>query len=248
MTKQHNRRIYAGYYKKYDGNLVYVIRVMKAEESDVEYVVGMYYSFSHNTDMFLMTKESFCEMVEFKGKLVDKFVRQTQMSDYSAMEYKLRGEGFPPPRKRYYVPVYERNLTKDDDKIIKEIKNQIRYFRRAETYFDYAKDLCINFIYDRRRFNLCVSQKRLIGVNSIQDFEALKEDLAFFKACYNTVLSPYKEFFKERFIQRYSIREYANKHNINRGSVEYMQKKLFAKLAYELEQRDKTDGKIRIIK
>ncbi len=29
MGKQHNRRVYAGYYKKYDNSLIYVIAVLK---------------------------------------------------------------------------------------------------------------------------------------------------------------------------------------------------------------------------
>lgn len=68
MPKQHNRRIFAGYYQHYDGVFVYVIRVMKEADTGIDYVVGMYHSYSYNAEMFLMTKQSFCEMVEVNGE------------------------------------------------------------------------------------------------------------------------------------------------------------------------------------
>ncbi len=77
MGKQHNRRVYAGYYKKYDGSLIYVIAVLKDADTGKDVVV-----FHHGYETkqpFVMTKESFCEMVEVDGEYVDKYARQTQM-------------------------------------------------------------------------------------------------------------------------------------------------------------------------
>ncbi len=39
MEKQHNRRVYAGYYKKYDGSLIYVIAVLKDVDTGKSVVV-----------------------------------------------------------------------------------------------------------------------------------------------------------------------------------------------------------------
>ena len=43
-----------------------------------------------------------------------------------------------------------------------------------------------------------------------------------------------------------SIRKYAQAHNLNRGSVDYIQKKLFSALAAELKARDVSDGRCRL--
>ena len=51
----------------------------------------------------------------------------------------------------------------------------------------------------------------------------------------------------ERFKEKKSIRQYAKDHNINRGSVDYIQKKFITELAKSLEEREKADGIKRII-
>lgn len=43
-----------------------------------------------------------------------------------------------------------------------------------------------------------------------------------------------------------SIRKYAQAHSLNRGSVDYLQKKFFTALAHELKERDEAQGKKRI--
>lgn len=52
-------------------------------------------------------------------------------------------------------------------------------------------------------------------------------------------LNGYKDYFRERFIEGKSIRKYAAEHGINRGSVDYIQKKFFAALAQYLKERDR---------
>lgn len=51
----------------------------------------------------------------------------------------------------------------------------------------------------------------------------------------------------ERFKEKKSIRQYAKEHNLNRGSVDYNQKKLITALAKALEERDKSDGIKRLL-
>lgn len=251
MPKQHNRRIFAGYYQRYDGVFVYVIRVMKEADTGIDYVVGMYHNYSYNAEMFLITKQSFCEMVEVNGEWVDKFSRKTQMRRSEAMDDKVQREGFPiPDRKRSTSRTTDDYLEYEDetaDDLDTRVYNQYRSFRNARTYGEYAKDICMNFAYDLRRYQLCVAQKKLIGFKTKNDFDALKEDLIFLRDCRKTVLADYNDFFKARFVDGTSIRAYAAEHNMNRGSVEYMQKKLFGILSDALEQRDKADGKRRIL-
>jgi DNA-directed RNA polymerase specialized sigma24 family protein len=78
------------------------------------------------------------------------------------------------------------------------------------------------------------------------EFTAMTEDIIFLQQCLKTVLRDYNKYFKERFVDRLSIRKYAQEHNLNRGSVDYIQKKMFTALAAELKARDEADGKCRL--
>ena len=123
-----------------------------------------------------------------------------------------------------------------------------RSYRRAETYTDYAKDLCTNYKIDLRRYNLCVTQKRYIGVDGKQDFDILKEDLKFLNDCLKTVLKSYGTYFRERYVEGQSVRKYAEAHNMNRGSVDHLNRKFIAELAAALKARDDADGVCRLHK
>ena len=74
----------------------------------------------------------------------------------------------------------------------------------------------------------------------------MMEDHRFMKGCLDTVLEEYREYFQERYIDGLSIRKYADKHGLNRGSVEHIERKLIGALAVELKQRDEADGIIRL--
>ena len=116
--------------------------------------------------------------------------------------------------------------------------------RQAEDYYSYAKDLCEHFAEDLRQYKLCVEQKQLFMPK--EDFLAIKEDMGFLSNCLKTVLAPYNNLFKGRFMEGKSIRKYAEATGSNRGSVDYMQRKLFTVLAAELQARDEADGKTRL--
>ena len=116
--------------------------------------------------------------------------------------------------------------------------------RQATDYASYAKDLCEHFAEDYRTYRLCVDQKQYFIPK--EDFLAIKEDVAFVTTCLKTVLSPYNAFFKGRFMEGLSIRKYAATVGKNRGSVEYIQKKMMAELTEALRLRDETDGRIRL--
>jgi hypothetical protein len=125
-----------------------------------------------------------------------------------------------------------------------ESKHPYHRPRQAADYDGYAKDLCEHFAEDYRNYRLCVDQKQYFIPK--EDFQAIKEDVAFVTQCLKTVLSPYNGFFKGRYMEEMSIRKYAQHSGKNRGSVEYTQKKFLSALAYELQRRDETDGKIRL--
>ena len=90
-----------------------------------------------------------------------------------------------------------------------------------------------------------MAEKDYIGISK-EDFRSLKEDLIFLQHCLKTVLQDYESYFEERFVVGLSIRKYAQAHSLNRGSVDYLQKKFFTALAHELKERDEAQGKKRI--
>jgi len=163
------------------------------------------------------------------GEWVDKFVRQPQIRITDTHIQNLNDGGFEGPVRK--------KTPKDEDLIVYES----RRYRRAETYTDYAKDLCTNYKIDLRRYNLCVAQKRYIGVSGKTDFDILKEDLAFLNDCLKTVLKNYNVYFRERYIEGKSVRKYAEAHSMNRGSVDHLNRKFIAELAAALKARDDAD-------
>ena len=125
-----------------------------------------------------------------------------------------------------------------------EENSGVRRPRQALDYPAYAKDLCEHFAEDLRTYRLCVDQKQYFIPK--EDFLAIKEDVTFVTKCLKTVLSPYNSYFKGRYMDGLSIRKYAESCGINRGSVEYIQKKFLAALTQELRRRDEIDGRIRL--
>ena len=232
MGKQHDRRIFAGFYKRYDGLLVYVVTVAKNANTEEPTVVFHHVNYAENTQYFTMSKQSFCEMVEIDGEYVDKFVRQTQMKITELKIEFLQNDGFEGPKRKKYTKILP-------DPYI------VRFYRTEETYEDYAKDICDNYDSDLQKYKLCMEEKRYIGILK-SDFPKLKEDLAYIGTCLKTVMKDYKEYFQERYIEHKSIRKYAADHNMNRGSVEYLQRKFITALANALRMRDESDGKCRL--
>lgn len=116
---------------------------------------------------------------------------------------------------------------------------------RAATYCEYAKQLCEGYRFSQAKYNLCVREKRYIGISK-EDFRELKGDLLFLRNCLKTVLSDCAGYFEERFVKGLSIRKYAQAHGLNRGSVDHLQRKFFAALAQALKGRDEADNKNRL--
>ena len=85
-------------------------------------------------------------------------------------------------------------------------------------------------------------KKRRFDAITRSGFAKLKEDLQFLDNTLKTVLSEYQDYFREWFIDGLSIRKYAEDHQLNRGSVDYLQKKFFSALACLLKERDEAEG------
>ena len=220
MGKQHNRRIFAGFYKRYDGKFIYVVAVVPDVDTGEQVVIFHEGIDACECKYYSMTKQSFCEMVEVDGEWVQNLI----------------DGGFSGPVRK--------SKPKDEEMLAYESRS----YRRAETYTDYAKDLCTNYKIDLRRYNLCVTQKRYIGVDGKQDFDILKEDLKFLNDCLKTVLKSYGTYFRERYVEGQSVRKYAEAHNMNRGSVDHLNRKFIAELAAALKARDDADGVCRLHK
>ena len=236
MDRQRNRRIFAGFYRRYDGKYIYVVAVVSDADTDEKVVIFHYGTEAYGSKYYTMTKKSFCEQVEVNGEWVDKFTRQPQVKITDTHISNLEEAGFPGP------------IRKKQSKDAEELLYENRTYRRAETYTDYAKDICKNYKSDVRKYNLCVTQKRYIGVSGKTDFNILKEDITFLNDCFKTVLKSYAAYFKKRYINGMSIRKYAEEHGMNRGSADYINKKFISELAAALKARDDSNGVCRLSK
>ena len=228
--EKRSRRIFAGFYRRYDSKFVYVAAVVPDADTGEQMVIFHEGIDACECKYYCMTKESFCETVEVNGERVDKFTRQPQVRITDTHIENLKGAGFSGPVRR--------KKPKDEE----ELAYEYRRGRSSQTYTDYAKDLCKNYKTDLRRYRLCVSQKRYIGLLEKEEFDILKEDLSFLNDCLKTVLKDYGAYFKERYIEGKSVRRYAEAHGMNRGSVDHLNRKFIAELAAVLKARDDSDG------
>lgn len=124
------KRVFAGFYTRYDGKPIFVIRVLKDIDTGEAIVVCKDASFSRedNEHYYLIRYASFCEKVEVDGELRDKYVRQTRREIDTSIVREVYEDGFPEPKSKRFTFV--------DD----EYEN--RFIRCSKTYYEYAKDVC----------------------------------------------------------------------------------------------------------
>lgn len=228
-----DRRIYAGYYERYDGSLIYVVTLAKDADTGEDMVIWTPVSYSETGQYYTMRKASFCEYVAVDGRRRVKFRRQTQLQIPTAIIERCEVDGLRGPVRKQPAHLSDEY---DDWRGI-----------RAASYYEYAKKLCEQFSFCVKKYNLCVAEKRYIGISKA-DFLSLKEDILFLKNCMRTALTDYAGYFEERFVQGLSIRKYAQTHELNRGSVDHLQRKFFTALARLLKERDDAEGKNRLRK
>ena len=172
-----DRRICAGYYRRYDGKVVYVVSLATDADTGEEIVIWTTYPFAAVPWYYTSSKKSLCAFVEVNGeqKAGYKWLLNTKISG-EAIE-RLTEEGFRGPVRK-----------------------------RQRPQLDEA--------YDSRKYQH----------------------------------SPYQNYFRERFVDGLSIRRYADAHQLNRGSVDYQQKRFFSALACLLKERDEAEGTCRLLK
>ncbi|MCI9549134.1 MAG: DUF1653 domain-containing protein [Oscillospiraceae bacterium] len=226
-----NRRIYAGYYRRYDSKLIYVVTVAKDTDTDKEMVIWTPATYSEKHTYYTTSKQSFCESVLVDGARQPKFKRQTQMRVLDSVMESFEAEGF------FRLP------RKTDSHINDGYDTWCR--PRVASYYEYAKKLCKGYRFSLSKYELCIREKRYIGISK-EDFKELKSDLAFLKNCLKTVLNDYASYFEERFAKGLSIRKYAQAHGLNRGSVDHLQRKFFTAFAQALKERDEAEGQNRL--
>ena len=107
-----------------------------------------------------------------------------------------------------------------------------------------TQKLCENYRFDLAKYRLCINEKRYVAITR-------RTSLSWKRICsFWTV--PWKrcwlhtKFFPGAVCGGLSIRKYAEVHQLNRGSVDYLQKKLLPALAQLLKERDEADGTCRL--
>ena len=227
-----DRKIRAGYYRRYDGKVVYVISLATDADTGEETVIWTTYPFADVPKYYTSSKKSFCASVEVNGERKAKYKRLLNMKISGEAIERLTEDGFR-------GPIRKRQRPQPD-----EAYNSRKY-QQSHTYYAYAKALCENYRFDLAKYRLCINEKRYVAITR-SNFAKLKEDLQFLDSALKTVLAPYQNYFRERFVDGLSIRRYAEAHHLNRGSVDYLQKKLLTALAQLLKERDESDGLCRL--
>lgn len=228
------RRICAGYYRRYDGKVVYVVSLATDADTGEATVIWTNYPLADVPKYCTSSKKSFCAFVEVNGERKAKYKRLVNMKISGEAVERLTEAGFRGPVRKQQRPQPDEAYDS-------------RKYQQADTYYAYAKDLCEHYNFDRSKYLLCVKEKRLVAITR-SDFAKLKEDIQFLDNAMKTVLATYQGYFRERFVEGLSIRKYANAHQLNRGSVDYLQKKFFSALARLLKERDEAEETCRLKK
>ena len=92
-----DRRIYAGYYRRYDGKVIYVVTMAKDADTDEEVVIWTPNVYSDKRAYYTMSKGSFCQSVLIDGVRQLKFKRQTQMRITASAIENFEEDGFVRP-------------------------------------------------------------------------------------------------------------------------------------------------------
>ena len=229
------KRVFAGYYKRYDGKRIYVVRVVKDIDTGEAVVICKDASFIRegNEEYYTIRLESFCEQVNVDGILKDKYIRQTRREVEPEMIGEVTEDGFPEPKRK--------PLTYIDDEY------QPRCVRRSCSYYEYAKDICTNYRMDLRRYKLIRERKQYIGMGGKAEYQAMCEDMSFLQQSMRTILKDYVELFQKRFSEGLSVRKTAEAMHLNRGAIERRQIALYRAFAQLLQQRDEADGVCRLM-
>ena len=212
------KNVWNGCYLRYDGQLVYVVDTIKNIDTGEQMVVCRYNA-PKTQHHYVIGKESFLETVDAAGKRIPKYRRLSPSRALSEEEAEraYQQSGVYPPERAVRRRKSSRNFSDD-------------------TYLSYAKDMCESYLRDVRM----AREGALKGAE--EECERARENVQFLERCLAGELNGFAEYFRERFVEGKSIRTYAAEHGINRGSVDYMQKKFFAALAKYLQEHSAADS------
>ncbi len=214
------KNIWNGYYMRYDGKLVCVVGTLERVDTG-EQLVLCKYNAPKQQHFYAIGKESFLSRIEIGGKEVPCYRRLSvsrALSEEEAQRMFEKSGAFPPAQ------------------AVKEKRSSLH--TPSATYAAYAKDLCESYLRDLRL-------SRAEGAD--EEARAAAENVRFLDGCMQGPLREYGGYFRERFVEGKSVRKYADAHGINRGSVDYLQKKFFAALAKCLAERDAAEGVYRLV-
>ena len=129
------KRVFAGFYKRYDGKPIFVVRVLKDIDTGESIVVCKDASFSKedNEHYYLIRYTSFCEQVEVDGVRRDKYVRQTRREIDEGTVREVYEDGFPEPKSKPFTYV-------DDEYAERAIRCSRTYYESVSyTHLDVYK-------------------------------------------------------------------------------------------------------------
>ena len=133
------RRICAGYYRRYDRKVVYVVSLAPDADTGEETVIWTTYPFADVPRYYTSSKKSFCAFVEVNGERKAKYKRLINMKISGEAIERLEDEGFR-------GPVRKRQRPQPDEAY------DSREYQQADTYYTYAKDLCEHYNFDRSKY------------------------------------------------------------------------------------------------
>lgn len=205
------KKIWRGYYLRYDGKLVCVVALIENADTG-EQLVLCRQNAPKKQHYYAVGRQSFLETVEIGGKSVPRYRRCSRTRTVSEAEarlaYEQSGEYPPEEAVRKKAPA-----------------------AAAPNSCAYAKFMCESYLHDLRLYRAGIS-----GTDE-EEYSRAGENVQFLQEILGGALREYAAYFRERFVEGLSIRKYAEKHGLNRGSVAYIQKKFFAALARCLEER-----------
>ena len=171
------RKIRAGYYRRYDGKVVYVISLATDADTGEETVIWTAYPFTDTPRYYTSSKKSFCAFAEVNGERKARYKRLVNMKISGEAVERLTEGGFR-------GPIRKRQRPQPDEAY------DSREYQQAGGYYAYAKDLCEHYNFDRNKYRLCVKEKRFFTITP-SGFAKLKEDIQFLDNALKTVLQDY---------------------------------------------------------
>ena len=100
-------RIYEGYYRRYDGKMIYVVTMAKDVNTDEDVVIWTSTVFSEKRTYYTIGKRSFCEYASVGGVRKAKFKRQIQMRMPPSIAAGFEEDGFVRPARRTNTHIEE---------------------------------------------------------------------------------------------------------------------------------------------